>query len=114
MKGILSILLWAIAFTCFGQLKHDVNWVFGHNAGLDFSDPDTVVARTSFCANHELAASFSDSNGKMNHSLQNMDGQGLHGGLLIVSQFTLAADIKSGNRPGFTAAAEPEFSHRTV
>lgn len=50
---------------------------------------------------------FSDSNGKMNLSLQNTDGNGKQGGLLIVSQFTLAADLKSGNRPGFTGAAEP-------
>ena len=55
---------------------------------------------------------FSDSNGKMNHSLQNIDGNENCGGLLIVSQFTLAADIKSGNRPGFTQAAEPILAER--
>jgi D-tyrosyl-tRNA(Tyr) deacylase len=50
---------------------------------------------------------FSDTQGKMNHSLQDMDGKGTVGGLLIVSQFTLAADLAGGNRPSFTAAAEP-------
>ncbi|MBP9904051.1 MAG: D-tyrosyl-tRNA(Tyr) deacylase [Rhodoferax sp.] len=50
---------------------------------------------------------FADANGKMNHSLQDMDGQGQAGGLLIVSQFTLAADTTRGNRPGFTGAADP-------
>lgn len=45
---------------------------------------------------------FSDEAGKMNRSLQDVGG-----GLLIVSQFTLAADTKSGNRPGFTGAASP-------
>ena len=45
---------------------------------------------------------FSDEAGKMNRSLQDVAG-----GLLIVSQFTLAADTKSGNRPGFTGAAPP-------
>jgi len=50
---------------------------------------------------------FSDAQGKMNHSVQDMDGQGRTGGLLVVSQFTLAADTHSGNRPGFSGAAEP-------
>jgi D-tyrosyl-tRNA(Tyr) deacylase len=48
---------------------------------------------------------FSDDTGKMNRSVQDLDGAGLAGGLLIVSQFTLAADTRSGNRPSFTGAA---------
>ncbi len=55
---------------------------------------------------------FSDAAGKMNHSLQDMDGHGQVGGLLLVSQFTLAADTTSGNRPGFTGAAPPEEGRR--
>jgi D-tyrosyl-tRNA(Tyr) deacylase len=55
---------------------------------------------------------FSDAQGKMNRSVQDLDGQGTPGGLLIVSQFTLAADVRSGNRPGFTAAAAPEDGRR--
>jgi D-tyrosyl-tRNA(Tyr) deacylase len=55
---------------------------------------------------------FSDEAGKMNHSIQNLDGQGTVGGLLIVSQFTLAADTASGNRPGFTQAAAPDEGRR--
>ena len=50
---------------------------------------------------------FSDDAGKMNRSLQDLDGNGLQGGLLIVSQFTLAADVSGGNRPSFTQAALP-------
>ncbi len=55
---------------------------------------------------------FSDAAGKMNHSVQNLDGHGSVGGLLIVSQFTLAADTSSGNRPGFTDAAAPAEGRR--
>jgi D-tyrosyl-tRNA(Tyr) deacylase len=55
---------------------------------------------------------FSDAAGKMNHSVQNLDGQGTSGGLLIVSQFTLAADVSGGNRPSFTQAARPEEGRR--
>ena len=51
---------------------------------------------------------FSDADGKMNRSVQDLDGAGLHGGLLIVSQFTLAADTSGGNRPSFKGAAAPD------
>ncbi|MFC6279656.1 MULTISPECIES: D-aminoacyl-tRNA deacylase [Polaromonas] len=55
---------------------------------------------------------FSDEAGKMNRSVQDLDGQGLNGGLLIVSQFTLAADVSGGNRPSFTSAAAPDEGRR--
>jgi D-tyrosyl-tRNA(Tyr) deacylase len=55
---------------------------------------------------------FSDAQGKMNHSVQDMDGRGTVGGLLIVSQFTLAADTSGGNRPSFKGAAAPDEGRR--
>lgn len=55
---------------------------------------------------------FSDDAGKMNRSVQDLDGAGLAGGLLIVSQFTLAADASGGNRPSFTNAAKPDEGRR--
>ena len=50
---------------------------------------------------------FSDVLGKMNLSLRDVGG-----GLLLVPQFTLAADTNSGNRPSFTPAALPEDGRR--
>jgi D-aminoacyl-tRNA deacylase len=55
---------------------------------------------------------FSDAAGKMNLNVQNVDGAGLAGGLLLVSQFTLAADTNSGLRPSFTPAAPPDEGRR--
>jgi D-aminoacyl-tRNA deacylase len=51
---------------------------------------------------------FSDTAGKMNLPVRDIDGKGRAGGVLLVSQFTLAADTSSGLRPSFTPAAPPE------
>ncbi len=50
---------------------------------------------------------FSDTAGRMNRSLRDING-----GLLLVPQFTLAADTRKGNRPSFRPAASPEEGHR--
>lgn len=55
---------------------------------------------------------FSDDEGKMNLSLLDRLNAGQPAGLLIVSQFTLAADTSGGNRPSFTQAASPAEGER--
>lgn len=62
--------------------------------------PDTVAAMLHKLLNYRV---FSDENGRMNRSLADTGG-----GLLLVSQFTLAAETRKGMRPGFSTAAPPE------
>ncbi|MCC6609398.1 MAG: D-tyrosyl-tRNA(Tyr) deacylase [Burkholderiales bacterium] len=50
---------------------------------------------------------FADQDGRMNRSVREVGG-----GVLLVSQFTLVADTRSGNRPSFTPAADPEAGQR--
>ena len=50
---------------------------------------------------------FNDDDGKMNRSLQDIGGE-----MLIISQFTLYADTRKGNRPGYSDAALPELANQ--
>lgn len=68
--------------------------------GIEPQDDQASLAK----ALHKLLGYrvFADDAGKMNRSLKDVDG-----GLLLVSQFTLAADTRSGMRPSFSSAAPP-------
>ena len=69
--------------------------------GVEPGDGDTQVAR--MCERLLGYRVFGDAQGRMNLGLGNTGG-----GLLLVSQFTLAADTRSGMRPGFSTAAAPD------
>lgn len=68
---------------------------------------DTSVVAGKLLAKILKLRIFSDDAGKMNCSVQDVGG-----GLLIVSQFTLAADTSGGNRPSFGNAAPPDEGRR--
>jgi len=73
--------------------------------GVEKSDTDKQCLRL---AQKVLAYRiFADANGKMNLNVQQAGGD-----LLVISQFTLAAETKKGNRPGFTNGADPEEAER--
>ncbi|MDR5749562.1 MULTISPECIES: D-aminoacyl-tRNA deacylase [unclassified Caballeronia] len=68
---------------------------------------DTEAVANKLLAKMLAYRVFSDAAGKMNLSVQNVNG-----GVLLVSQFTLAADTSSGLRPSFTPAAPPDEGKR--
>lgn len=71
-------------------------------------EPDDSEARAARLLERILGyRMFDDGNGRMNRSVADVGG-----GLLLVSQFTLAADTRSGMRASFTSAAPPELGRR--
>ena len=84
-----------------GQIGHGLLALVGVEAG----DDEAMLSRM---ADRLLGYRvFADDAGKMNRSLRDTGG-----GLLLVSQFTLAADTRSGMRPSFTSAAPPAEAER--
>ena len=71
--------------------------LFGAAEGDTAEDAEILARKT---ANLRI---FCDENGKMNKSVLDVGG-----GILAISQFTLCADVKKGNRPSFTGALEPQ------
>jgi D-aminoacyl-tRNA deacylase len=86
---------------CVGRIGHGLLALVGIEPG----DGEAQVARM---AERLLGYRvFADGEGRMNRSLAETGG-----GLLLVSQFTLAADTRKGMRPGFSTAAAPEEAER--
>ncbi len=73
--------------------------------GVGPADDEAVAARLADKV-RKLRV-FGDDEGRMNLSLEQVGG-----GCLVVSQFTLYGDMRSGNRPGFSRAAPPELAER--
>ncbi|PRY64904.1 D-tyrosyl-tRNA(Tyr) deacylase [Vreelandella songnenensis] len=73
--------------------------------GVEKGDSEAAVEKMLHKLLHYRV--FSDAEGKMNLNLQQIDG-----GLLLVSQFTLAAETHKGLRPGFSSAAPPAEGER--
>ena len=87
------------------QLTGSINEGLMILCGFEVDDEEaTLKAMLSKCLRYRI---FSDSEGKMNLSLQDIKG-----GLLLVPQFTLMADTKKGLRPSFSKAASPEQGQR--
>lgn len=72
---------------------------------IGISDTDTTEIADKMLKKLLGMRIFQDENGKTNLDLKTVNGE-----LLLVSQFTLYADCKHGNRPGFTRAAKPDIA----
>lgn len=84
-----------------GQIQQGLLVLVGVEKGDSEADADRLCERLF---NYRV---FADAQGKMNLSLKDIDGE-----LLLVSQFTLAADTQKGARPSFSRAASPEEGRR--
>jgi D-tyrosyl-tRNA(Tyr) deacylase len=72
---------------------------------LGIEDSDTEEDLTWLAQKIANMRIFSDENGLMNKSLEDVQGN-----ILLISQFTLFAATKKGNRPGFTRSAKPDLA----
>ena len=88
-----------------GELKGSVEK--GYNILLGVMDGDAEAQAELLAAKVSKLRVFEDENGKMNKSILDIGGE-----ILVISQFTLCADIKKGNRPSFTDSAAPDEANR--
>lgn len=72
---------------------------------VGISDMDTIAIADKMVKKLLSMRIFEDENGKTNLSLHDVNGE-----LLLISQFTLYADCKKGNRPSFTNAGKPDMA----
>jgi D-tyrosyl-tRNA(Tyr) deacylase len=86
-----------ISNECVGEIAHGFLILLGIETEDDASDADYLIQKVT------QMRVFSDADGKMNLNIQEVDGS-----ILVVSQFTLHASTKKGNRPSFIRAARPE------
>lgn len=88
-----------VAGRCVGEIGHGLLVLLGVTAG------DTPELAERLAQKVAKLRIFNDEAGKMNRSVQDVAG-----GVLVVSQFTLYADARKGNRPSYLAAASPELA----
>lgn len=88
-----------------GELKGSAGR--GFNVLIGVMQGDTDAEAQLLAAKISKLRVFEDENGKMNKSVLDIGGE-----ILVISQFTLCADIKKGNRPSFTDSAPPEEADR--
>ena len=84
-----------------GSIGKGLVILFGAGQGDTEKDAQYLAEK---CVNLRI---FHDEEGKMNRSLLDVDGE-----VLIISQFTLYADIRKGRRPSFTGAALPDYAKK--
>ena len=88
-----------------GEVTGAVN--AGYNVLLGVMQGDTESQAELLAGKIARLRVFEDAEGKMNMSIADIDGE-----ILAVSQFTLCADLKKGNRPSFFPSAPPEEANR--
>ena len=86
---------------CVGRIDHGLLVLVGVQRGDAQTEADRLLERLL------TYRVFADDEGRMNRSVQDVGG-----GLLLVSQFTLAADTRKGTRPGFSPAADPDLGRQ--
>jgi D-tyrosyl-tRNA(Tyr) deacylase len=79
----------------------------GYTVLLGVMDGDTAHEAELLAKKIAMLRVFEDENGKMNLSILDVDGE-----ILAVSQFTLCADTRKGNRPSFTPSASPDEANK--